>query len=173
MANYDFVVCSNPFTVKEETIEGVRSAIRYFEESYVDNKGNAFIGSYGEQSYSDDLKVVIDKRTNKVLGTYDSGYCSLEDFIEENGVSIEEELAEQDIVSEEEYDVEDFREVDFADFIQQNLLEGEYCFIKEVGHEKLRYACGCGFLITKKFTKWIDLDRIAEEYVEKEKGLKP
>lgn len=173
MADYLFVVASNSFQVKEEAIDDVRRAIEYFEESYIDGKGNAFIGSCGEQTYSDDLKVVIDKRTNKVLGTYDSSYYSLEDFIEENGGSIEEELAEQDIVSEEEYNVEDFREVDFADFIQQNLLEGEYAFIKEVGHEKLRYVGGCGYLITKNSTKWLDLDSIAEEYVEKEKGLKP
>lgn len=170
MADYLFVVASNSFQVKEEAIDDVRRAIEYFEESKVDNEGNAFIGSYGEQTYSDDLKVVIDKRTNKVLGTYDSSYYSLEDFIEENGADIEEELAKQDIVSEEEYNVEDFREVDFADFIQQNLVDGEYCFIQEVGHEKLRYVIGCGLLITKKSTKWIDLDRVANEYLEKEKG---
>lgn len=173
MANYEFVVVSNTFTVKEEAIDDVRRAIGYFEESYIDGKGNAFIGSYGEQTYSDDLKVVIDKRANKVLGTYDNGYYSLEDFIEENGYTIEEGLEELSIPSGEKYNIEDFREVDFADFIQQNLLEGEYAFIKEVGHEKLRYACGGGLLITKKSMKWIDLDSIAEEYAEKEKGLKP
>ena len=164
MADYLFVVCSDSFQVKEEAIEGMRTALSYFEESEVDSKGNCFIGSYGEQCYTDDLKVVIDKRTNKVLGTYDSGYWSLEDFIEENGANIEEALAENNIVdTKETYDIEDFQELDFADFIQQNLAEGEHVFIKEVGHEKLRYACGCGFLITKDKQVWIDLEQIKDK----------
>ena len=169
MANYEFVVCSDPFRVKEEAIKGMRTALNYFEESEVDSKGNCFIGSYGEQSCADDLKVVIDKRTNKVLGTYDSGYYSLEDFIEENGADIEEALAENNIVdTKETYDIEDFQELDFADYIQQNLAEGEYVFIKEVGHEKLRYACAYGFLITKDKQVWIDIDRIADKVIKGE-----
>ena len=164
MANYNFVVCSDSFRVKEEAIEGMRTALNYFEESEVDSRGNCFIGSYGEQYISDDLKVVIDKRTNKVLGTYDSGYWSLEDFIEENGADIEGSIVD----TKETYDVEDFQELDFADYIQQNLAEGEHVFIKEVGHEKLRYACGCGFLITKDKQVWIELDHIADKVMKGE-----
>lgn len=164
MANYDFVVCSDSFRVKEEAIESMRTALSYFEESEVDSKGNCFIGSYGEQCFTDELKVVIDKRTNKVLGTYDSGYCSLEDFIEENGADIEGNIVD----TKETYDIEDFQELDFADYIQQNLVEGEHVFIKEVGHEKLRYACGCGLLITKDKQVWIELDHIADKVLKGE-----
>ena len=164
MANYDFVVCSDSFRVKEEAIESMRTALSYFEESEVDSKGNCFIGSYGEQCFTDDLKVVIDKRTNKVLGTYDSGYWSLEDFIEENGADIEGNIVD----TKETYDIEDFQELNFADYIQQNLAEGEHVFIKEVGHEKLRYACGCGLLITKDKQVWIELDHIADKVLKGE-----
>ena len=172
MADYSFAVASNSFRIKEESIDNVRRALLIYDESYVSDKGEAFIGSY-DMNVSDTINVVIDKRTNRVIGSYETDFLSLEDCIEENGDTIEEDLKELGIPSGEEYNVEDFREVDFADFIQQNLLEGEHCFIQEVGHEKLRYVVGCGLLITKKSMKWIDLDCMANEYLEKEKGLKP
>lgn len=156
MANYEFVVCSNSFTVKKEAMEDVRKAISCFEKSEVDKEGNAFIGSYGEQNYSDDLKVVRDKRTNKILGTVDTDYYFLEDFLENNGI---------------EGNSGDFEEIDFTKFIQDSLIEGEYCFIKEIGHEKLRYAGADGVLITKDKVTYINLDFIAEKVVKGELSL--
>ena len=169
MANYEFCVCSDTFTVKQEDIENVRRAIGYFEESEIDSKGNAFIGSY-EQTLSDDLLVLIDNRTNKVICTFDDGYISIEDAIEENCDTIEEDLKKANIPSnfDEPYSTEDFRTIPFAEYIQSVLIDKEYVLIKEVGHEKLRYAVGCGLLITQKSIKWIDLYNIAMEIVEKE-----
>lgn len=171
MANYEFCVCSDTFKIKEENRENVQRAISYFEESEVDSKGNAFIGSY-EQTLSDDLLVLIDKRTNKVICTFDDGYSSIEDAIEEYCDVIEEDLKKANIPSnfDEAYDVEDFDTVPFAEYIQSVLVDGDYALIKEVGHEKLRYAVGCGLLITKKSIKWIDIDSIAMQYIEEEKN---
>lgn len=171
MADYLFAVGSNSFRIKEESISNMRRALLIYDESYVSDKGEAFIGSY-DMSLSDTINVVIDKRTGKVIGSYETDYLSLEDCIEENGYTIEENLQELGIPSGEEYNVEDFTEVPLIKFIQENLLKGEYVFIKEAGHEKLRYVGGCGLLITKKSEQWINLDRIAEELLEKE-GLKP
>lgn len=92
MANYVSVVCSNDFKVKKENIENVRRALDYFEESEVTDEGVAFIGSY-EDSMSDELYVVTDKRTNKVIGAYCVDYMSIEDLIENNGSYIEDNLA--------------------------------------------------------------------------------
>ena len=171
MADYEFVVASNSFNIKEESISNMRRALLMYDESHVSDKGEAFIGSY-DMNLSDTINVVIDKRTGKVIGSYETDYLSLEDCIEENGYTIEEGLEELSIPSGEEYSVEDFTEVPLIEFIQENLLEGEYVFIKEVGHEKLRYVGACGLLITKKSKQWISLDRAAEELLEKE-GLKP
>ena len=165
MATYCFVVCSNSFKVKEENIENVSRALEYFEESYVNKKGEAFIGSY-QQTLSDDLKVLIYKKTNKVVATYDFSYQMDTDVIEENCYRIEQDLEDAGIPSEDEYDIEDFEDVEFADFIQQNLADGEHAFIKEVGNEKMRYAVGCGLLISKDLIRWIDLDAEANKALE-------
>lgn len=164
MANYISVIVSNDFKVKTDEIENVRRAISFFEESYVTDEGEAFIGSY-ENMLSDDILVVIDKRTNKVLTSYDSCNYDLSDVVEENGSFIEDCLGEASIVSEDEYDINDFEEIDFCKYIQSVLADDSYAFIKEVGHEKLRYAVGCGVLITKDINKWLDLDRIANDMV--------
>lgn len=149
MANYESVLVSTVFTVKPEDVENVKRAISYFEESYVDSKNNAFIGSY-EQTVSDDLMVVIDTRNNKVLGVYDNCYQDLEDFLDEN-------------IEERDYEIEDFKEVPFDKYIQSVLVNGEHVFIKEVGHEKLRYACACGLFISRDRIEWFDLDRLVEK----------
>ena len=153
MANYVSTTCSNSFKVKADNIENVRKALDYFEESYVDDEGNAFIGSY-EDSMSDELVVLIDKRTNRVVGTYDFSY----------------QMAE-DIIDEEEPNMENYLEKDFTEFIQENMLDGEYCLIKEVGHEKLRYAIGCGLLITKNLIRWLDIDAMARKILTEEEGI--
>jgi len=171
MADYLFAVASNSFSIKEESISNMRRALLIYDESYVSDKGEAFIGSYN-MNLSDTINVVIDKRTGKVIGSYETNYLLLEDCIEENGYTIEEDLKELSIPSGEEYSVEDFTEVPLTKFIQENLLEGEYVFIKEAGNEKLRYIGAYGLLITKKSEQWISLDRIAEELLEKE-GLEP
>ena len=171
MADYLFAVGSNSFNIKEESIDNMRRALLIYDESYVSDKGEAFIGSY-DMNVSDTINVVIDKRTGRVIGSYETDYLSLEDCIEENGDTIEEDLKELSIPSEEEYNVEDFTEVPLTEFIQENLLEGEYVFIKEAGNEKLRYIGACGLLITKTLIKWLNLDFIASGYLEKE-GLKP
>ena len=171
MADYLFAVGSNSFNIKEESIDNMRRALLIYDESYVSDKGEAFIGSY-DMNVSDTINVVIDKRTNRVIGSYETDYLSLEDCIEENGDTIEEDLQELSIPSEEEYNVEDFTEVPLTEFIQENLLEGEHVFIKEAGNEKLRYIGACGLLITKTLIKWLNLDFIASEYLSKE-GLKP
>lgn len=171
MADYLFAVASNSFNIKEESISNMRRALLIYDESYVSDKGEAFIGSY-DMSLSDTINVVIDKRTGKVIGSYETDYLSLEDCIEENGYTIEEDLEELGIPSGEEYNVEDFTEVPLTQFIQENLLDGEYVFIKEAGHEKLRYVGACGLLITKTLIKWLNLDFIAAGHLSKE-GLKP
>ena len=153
MANYESVLTSNAFTIKAEEVENAKRAFSYFEESYVDNNNNAYIGSY-EQTYTDDLTVVKDKRTNKVIGTYDNCYQDLEEFLEEN-------------VEDNDYEIEDFSETPLDEYIQSILVDGEYAFIKEVGHEKLRYACACGLFINKDNIKWFDLDHL----VAKELGI--
>ena len=167
MANYISVVLSNSFLIDKNKIDDARRAFSYFEESYVDDNGVAFIGSY-DQTFSDDLKVLIDKRTNRVIGSYDAGYQDKTDIIEENGDMVEDFLSLMNIKSEDEYDENDFEEVDFFEYIQSIMtndltLNGtlNYCLIKEVGHEKLRYSVGCGILITKDFIEWIDIDQVA------------
>lgn len=168
MANYISTVLSNSFKVKKEEIENVRRAINIFEESCVDNDGRTVIASY-EYSLDDDYYVVIDTRTNKVIGTYNSGYQELEDCIEVNGSLIEEELANAHIKSEEEYDVEDFKEVPFYNYLQSVIDDTEkYILIKEIGHEKLRYTIAYGVCITKDAIKHFDIDTMALQFANKD-----
>lgn len=154
MANYNSVICSNTFEVKEECIDNIKTAISFFEESYVDSVGMAFIGAY-EETLSDSLVVLIDKRDNKVLCTFDEDYQTTEDILE-------------DLFDEDKYPIEDLKTVYLFEYIQQALREDSYVFIKEIGHEKLRYAVGCGVLITPTLIRWIDLDAMAKKVLEEE-----
>ena len=142
--NYNSVTLSNSFKSKKDQVRNMQRALGYFSESYV-NKDTleCYIADY-DNCYTDDLEVIKDKRTGNVIATFDSGYQTMEDTIEENSV-----------------DTEDFITVPFADFIQEALEEGEHVLIKETGEEGLRYSVACGFLITKTNTMWIDVDTIA------------
>ena len=166
MANYEFAVASEEFIVKPCYIEDVRRAIDFYEESYVDSKGRAFIGSYAE-TLTDELEVLIDKRTNKVVGTYHTAYQCEEDCIEWNCNRIEQDLKEAGIVdTKESYDIEDFISVPFFDFLMRRTEETSPIIIKEVGHEKLRYLCGSAVILYKGQTKWIELYSEALKFVE-------
>lgn len=167
MATYQFIVLSNEFKVKKSEIENVRNALSCFGDSFVNEQGETYIASY-EQTLSDDIRVLFDKRTKKVICSYDCSCWDKRDMIEENGYLIEDYLKQANIPSEEEYDEEDFEELDFAEYMQSVLEDKEYILIKETGHEKLRYSVGCGILITKNTIKWIDIDSIAREIIDKE-----
>ena len=169
MANYEFTVVSNEFKVKKSQFENVKNALDCFDESYFNEETNTVkIASY-DQDLSDDLVVLYDTRTKKVICSYDSGYWDKTDKIEENGYQIEVYLKQAGIESEEEYNEEDFEELDFSEYMQSVLEDNEHILIKETGNEKLRYNVACGILITKKSIQWLDLDRIAMDIVEKEK----
>lgn len=160
--NYNSVTLSNSFKIKKDQVRNMQRALGYFTESYV-NKDTleCYIADY-DNCYTDDLEVIKDKRTGNVIATFDSGYQTMEDTIEENGADIEDDLEEASIKDEKDmYDTEDFTTVPFADFIQEALEEGEHVLIKETGEEGLRYSVACGFLITKTNTMWLDVDTIA------------
>ena len=151
MANYESIVCSNKFKVKKESIENVRKALSYFEESCVDDEGNAIIASYGE-TLSDEIEVLMSKATGEVVGSFDYSAQMAEDLLDVNE------------------NVDDYYSKGFQEFLQENMLDGEHVFIKELGHEKFRYAISVGLLITKKLVRWIDLDVEAHEILEENEG---
>ena len=160
--DYNSVTLSNSFKIKKDQVRNMQRALGYFTKSHV-NKDTleCYIADY-DNCYTDDLEVVIDKRTGNVIATFNNGYQTMEDTTEENGADIEDDLKEANIKDEKDmYDIEDFTTVPFAEFIQEALEEGEYVLIKETGTEGLRYSVACGFLITKTSTIWIDVDTIA------------
>lgn len=156
MANYEFTVVSNGFNTKNN--EEVASVFENlgFEEVY-SRENYVFVGSYGQQAWSDDFCVVKEKATDKIIGAYDtynSMYADLQDFLN-NKV-------------DEGADEGDYEEVPLDDYIQDMLLDGEAFVLKEVGNEKLRYNIGCALIITKNKVEFIDLDNKIRDFLKAE-----
>ena len=155
MANYEFTVVSNEFKTKNnEEVSRVFQDLG-FEESYVTSGGYVFVGSYGEGSYNDDMVVVKEKATGKVIGAYDTyngEYSTLQEFLDSKELK------------------GDYEEVPLVDYLQDMLEDKEVFVLKEVGNEKLRYVCGCATIIGKDFTEFVNLDYEIEKILEA-KGL--
>ena len=156
MANYEFTVISNQFKTKNN--EEVRKVFEDlgFEETYINSHDHLFIGSYSGASYNDDMVVVKEKATGKVIGAYDtcySEYDSLYDFLTS--------ALELSDVNEENY-----TEVSITEYMQDMLEDKEVFILREVWNEKLRYSIGCATIIGKDFVDFIDLDTKIREIVE-------
>ena len=159
MANYEFTVVSNEFSTKDNAEVTKVFQDLGFEETY-NREGSPymFVGSYGEQAWSDDMLVVKEKTTGKAVGAYDaynSNYETLEEYLDDNI---------------QEGKVENFEEQPLDEYLQSMLEDKQVFVLKEVGNEKLRYNIGCAVIIGKDFVEWIDLDNKIRELVEG-KGL--
>ena len=151
MANYEFTVISNDFKVKnpKEVCE-VFEKLGYEYSTY--NENSVALASY-ETCWDTDHLVLVTKKDKEVVGvipSYEEDFYNLEEWLEEK---------------ELDYIVDDIEELSISDYIQYQLLDDSYCVIKEVGNEKLRYNIGVADVITKRTTKFFNLDSLVEQYV--------
>ena len=175
MADYIFTVASNEFKTKNnEEVSQVFQDLG-FEESYVTSGGYVFVGSYGEGSLNDDMIVVKEKATGKVIGAYDTYngmFSSLQEFLDNLPTIEDEDFDEMSVEDWEKNRLkeEDYSEIPLVDYLQDMLEDKEVFVLKEVGNEKLRYVGGCATIIGKNFTEFVNLDYEIEKIVEA-KGL--
>ena len=173
MANYEFTVVSNEFNTKNnEEVASVFEDLG-FEEVY-SRENFVFVGSEGQQAWSDDFCVVNEKATGKIIGdyyTYNSMYADLQEFLNSKISDItDEEFAKMSAeeLEAKQPNTEDYEEVPLDDYIQDMLLDGEAFVLKEVGNEKLRYNIGCALIITKNKVEFIDLDNKIRDFLKAE-----
>ena len=160
MANYEFTVVSNEFSTKNNAEVAKVVLDLGFEETYNrEDSPYMFVGSYGEQAWSDDMLVIKEKATGKAIGAYDtynSNYETLEEYLNDN--------------IQEEVKAEDYEEQPLDEYLQDMLEDKQVFVLKEVGNEKLRYNIGCAVIVGKDFVEFVDLDNKIKELVEA-KGL--
>lgn len=153
MANYEFTVISNYFMVKNPS-EVLDVFLRLgYEESYIDEQVETVCLSSYETCWDTDHLVLVTRKDKKVVGVIpscDIDFYNLEEWLEETGL---------------DYIVDDIEELSISDYIQYQLLDNSYCAIKEVGNEKLRYNIGVADVITKRTTKFFNLDSLIEKYI--------
>ena len=160
MADYIFTVISNEFSTKNnEEVAKVFQDLG-FEESYAKDD-YVFVGSYGEQSWSDDFYVVKEKATGKVIGAYDGMYPELQ--------GLEDLVADKLSIDVNDVDTKDYEEILLRDYVQDMLLDNEAFVLQETGHEKLRYNSGWAIVITRSDIKSFDLCSMIDEYL---RGIK-
>lgn len=155
MADYIFTVTSRPVQTKDNA-EFVRVFQDLgFEESEVLYDGSAYVGSYGQAYWDDDSMIVVfDKRTDKVVGAFNS-YSNVEGTLEEylNQMGIED-------------DINNFEEVTAEAYVQSMLLDGQAFVLTEAGNEKLRYNNGWALIISKNEVKCFDISRLVDMFLE-------
>lgn len=151
MANYEFTVISNDFKVKNpKEVYKVFDSLGY--EYSTHNESSVALASY-ETCWDTDHLVLVTRKDKEVVGvipSYEVDFYNLEEWLEEK---------------ELDYIVDDIEELSISDYIQYQLLDDSYCAIKEVGNEKLRYNIGVADVITKRSTKFFNLDSLVEKYI--------
>ena len=153
MANYEFTVISNDFKVKNpKEVYKVFDSLGYEYSTYTED--SVALASY-ETCWDTDHVVLMDKKDKRVLNTVLS--CDVDFF------DLQEWL--EDTLLDDEYTCDDIEQVSISDYIQYQLLDDSYCAIKEVGNEKLRYNIGVADVITKRTTKFFNLDSLVEKYI--------
>ena len=151
MANYEFTVISNDFKVKNpKEVCKVFDNLGYEYSTY--NESSVALASY-KTCWDIDHLVLVTRKDKKAIGVIPScevDFYNLEEWLEEKGL---------------DYIADDIEELSISDYIQYQLLDDSYCAIKEVGNEKLRYNIGVADVITKRTTKFFDLDSLVEKYI--------
>ena len=160
MANYESVVISNYFRVKNpQEVTGVFKNLGY-EESYFDTNDNTVILASYEQCWDSEHAVIIRKDNMEVIGAVqncDYDFLDLKEYLED----LENGLTEDDV-----------KILPLYDYIQYQLLDkNTYFAVKETGNEKLRYNVAHAEVITKNSMKWFNLDTLIIEYVEEEMSI--
>ena len=153
MANYEFTVISNNFKVKHpEEVYEVFEKLGYECSTY--NEDSVVLASY-ETCWDTDHLVLVTRKDKEVVGVIQS--CDIDFF------DLEEWL--KDRLLDDIYTFDDIEELSISDYIRYQLLDDSYCAIKEVGNEKLRYNIGVADVITKRTTKFFNLDSLVEKYI--------
>lgn len=151
--NYNAQVLSNVFKVKDtELVRRLLGSAGFYTDSYddgivfYDNEDSAYLCDFTLIKYMNIPIVVLSDNNLE-----DDYYFAIEEYAGVKEEDINEELIE---------------EVDFFEFLSEQLLEGESIKVTEVGHEGLRYQAACGVVVTKKGYQWFDLNRIMNKYAE-------
>lgn len=152
--NFYGQVLSNVFRVKDtELVRRLLGSAGFYTDSYDD--GIIFYDNDYSACLCDEFTLI---KYNNIPIVVQSDRTSDEDYY----FAIEEYAG----VKEEDIDEDLIEEVDFLEFLSEQLLEGEAIKVTAIGHEGLRYQSAYGVVITTKGYEWFDLNRIMDKYAE-------
>lgn len=146
MANYESVVLSNQVRVKkpQELIKVLETL--GFDEWSITGEDVITFGSTVTCFDIDQMNVVRDE--------------------EENVIGVSSDFMESPELLDDNISVEEWHEQPFTEYIQEQLYdENQFLYVKEIGHEKLRYVVATGCVITKTDIRWFDIDSIVNNYL--------
>jgi len=146
-------VLSNVFKVKDkDLVKRLISSAGYYIDDYdeglcfYDNEDSAFLC---------DMQLV---KYNGIPIVVQTDYNEDEDFY----YAIEEYAG----VKEEDVDEDLIETVDFFEWLQAQLLDGEAIQVTEIAHEGLRWQGATGIVITQKGYQWFDLNKQLQKFAD-------
>ena len=147
MANYESVVLSNQVRVKKpQELIKVLETLGFDEWSITGEDVIAFGSTV--TCFDIDQMNVVRSNEGEVIGV-SSDFMESPELLDDN-IKVEDGWHEQP----------------FTEYIQEQLYDDtQYLFVKEIGHEKLRYVVAYGCVITKTDVHWIDIDREIDSYL--------
>lgn len=163
MANYDSVVISNSFKVKDKDAVAKVLENAGFEVNIDESTDTVWFGGYDSCWDYDDL-VFLDKKDGApILVITDYPLC-------EEDIATDEDIT--NALSEAGYTRDEVNFTSLGEYLQEQVLPDEHIVVTETGNERLRYNIGASCLITNKVLLTFNCQDAAEEYLVRQESIK-
>jgi len=147
-------VLSNVFKVKDKLlVKRLLGSAGFYVDEY--DEGLCFYDNDENSAYLCDMQLVkYDGYPIVVQTDYNEDedfYFAIEEYAKVKEDDINEDLIET---------------VDFFEWLQSQLLDGESIQVTEIAHEGLRWQNGSGVVITQNGYQWFDLNRMLQKFAD-------
>lgn len=161
--NYDSVIISNNFKVKDEkaVVKVLENA--GFEVNIDKPTDTVWFGGY-DVIWDDDYLVVLDKKDNAPVL-----------LIMDYPIYAEDIATDEDItnaLTEAGYTRDEVKFTSLGEYLQDQVLPDEHILVTETGNEGLRYNIGATCLITNKELIFFNCQDAAESYLVRKESIK-
>jgi len=162
MANYDSVVISNSFKVKDK--EAVAKVLENagFEVNIDKSTDTVWFGGYNI-IWDYDYLIALDKKDNAPVLVITDYPLHIED------IATDEDIIEA--LNEAGYTHNEVNFTSLGEYLQDQVLPDEHICVTETGNERLRYNIGATCLITKNELRTFNCQDAAEEYLVRKESI--
>lgn len=161
--NYDSVIISNNFKVKDEkaVVKVLENA--GFEVNIDKPTDTVWFGGY-DVIWDDDYLVVLDKKDNAPVLVIMDYPIYTEDIATDEDIT--------NALTEAGYTRDEVKFTSLGEYLQDQVLPDEHILITETGNEGLRYNIGATCLITNKELIFFNCQDAAESYLVRKESIK-